>query len=57
MDLRRLRTLVAIADAPSFTAAGEAVGLSHSAVSLHVKEMEAEFGKLLESFTKGNSNA
>jgi DNA-binding transcriptional LysR family regulator len=44
MDLRRLRTLVAIADAPSFTAAGEAVGLSHSAVSLHVKELEAELG-------------
>jgi DNA-binding transcriptional LysR family regulator len=44
MDLHRLRTLIAIADAPSFTAAGEAVGLSHSAVSLHVKELEAEIG-------------
>lgn len=47
MDLRRLRTLVAIADAPSFTLAGEAVGLSHSAVSLHIKDMEAELGMLL----------
>ena len=44
MDLRRLRTLVAIADAPSFTAAGEHAGLSHSAVSLHVRDLEAELG-------------
>jgi DNA-binding transcriptional LysR family regulator len=47
MDLRRLRTMVAIAHHPSFTAAGAAIGLSHSAVSLHVKELEAELGVAL----------
>jgi len=47
MDLRRLRTMVAIAEAPSFTAAGAALGLSHGAVSLHVKELEAELGVAL----------
>lgn len=52
MDLRRLRTLVAIADMPSFTAAGEAVGLSHSAVSLHVKDIETELGMVLVDRTR-----
>jgi DNA-binding transcriptional LysR family regulator len=52
MDLRRLRTLIAIADAPSFTAAGEVIGLSHSAVSLHVKELEAELGLPLVDRTR-----
>ncbi len=47
MELRRLRTMVAIAEQPSFTAAGAALGLSHSAVSLHVKELEAELGAAL----------
>ena len=47
MNLRRLRTMVAIAEAPSFTAAGAALGLSHGAVSLHVKELEAELGVAL----------
>lgn len=44
MNLRQLRTLVAIAEQGSFTAAGNAVGLSHSAVSLHVKALEEELG-------------
>ena len=47
MNLRRLRTMVAIAEAPSFTAAGAALGLNHGAVSLHVKELEAELGVAL----------
>ena len=47
MDLRRLRTMVAIAEAPSFTAAGAALGLSHGAVSLHVRDLEAELGVAL----------
>ena len=44
MNLRQLRTLVAIDQHRTFTAAGRAVGLSHSAVSLHVKALEEELG-------------
>ena len=44
MNLRQLRTFVAIAENGTFSAAGEAVGLSHSAVSLHVKALEEELG-------------
>jgi len=44
MELRPLRTLVAIADNRSFAAAGEAVGLTQSAVSLQVKALEEELG-------------
>jgi DNA-binding transcriptional LysR family regulator len=44
MNLRQLRTLVAIAEQGSFTAAGNAVGLSHSAISLHVKALEEDLG-------------
>jgi DNA-binding transcriptional LysR family regulator len=47
MNLRQLRTLVAIAERGSFTAAGNAVGLSHSAVSLQVKALEDELGVAL----------
>ncbi|MCL5776307.1 LysR substrate-binding domain-containing protein [Limibaculum sp. FT325] len=47
MNLRQLRTLVAIAEQGSFTAAGEAMGLSHSAVSLQMKALEDELGVLL----------
>ncbi len=37
VELRHLRTLVAIADYGGFGAAGAAIGLTQSAVSLHVK--------------------
>jgi len=40
MDLRHLKTLIAIAEHRSFAAAAEAVGLTQSAVSLHVKALE-----------------
>lgn len=42
MNIRFLRTMVAISQYPSFFAAGEALGLSHSAVSVHVKALEDE---------------
>ncbi|MGF1525636.1 MAG: LysR substrate-binding domain-containing protein [Candidatus Competibacterales bacterium] len=47
MNLRHLKTLVAIAEHPTLSATGEAIGLSHSAVSLHVKALEDELGVAL----------
>lgn len=44
MNLRQLRSLIAIAERGSFTAAAEAMGLSHSAVSLQMKALESELG-------------
>jgi len=43
MSLRALRTLVAIAQHGSFARAAEAVHLTQSAVSLHVRSLEEEF--------------
>lgn len=43
MSLRALRTLVAIARHGSFARAAEAVHLTQSAVSLHVRSLEEEF--------------
>lgn len=43
MSLRALRTLVAIARHRTFARAGEAIGLTQSAVSLQVKSLEEEF--------------
>ncbi len=40
MDLRHLKTSIAIAEHGSFAAAADAVGLTQSAVSLHVKALE-----------------
>ncbi len=47
MQLRHLKTLVAIADFGGFAAAGEAIGLTQSAVSLHVKALEDRLGATL----------
>ncbi len=47
MELRHLRTLVAIADYGGFAVAGAAIGLTQSAVSLHVKALEEGLGALL----------
>lgn len=47
MSLRALRTLVAIAQHGSFARAAEAVHLTQSAVSLHVRGLEEEFNSPL----------
>jgi DNA-binding transcriptional LysR family regulator len=52
MELKSLRVLVAIADHSNFSAAGEAIGLTQSAVSLHIKSLEEEFGAALFDKTK-----
>ena len=44
MELRQLRTLVAIEDYGSFAAAADAVGLTQSAVSLQIRHLEEELG-------------
>jgi DNA-binding transcriptional LysR family regulator len=47
MNLSTLRTLRAILEHKNFTAAGQAVGCSPSAVSLQVKQLEEFFGRPL----------
>ena len=51
--LRQLRTFVAVAQHGSFSQAGQAIGLSQSAVSHSIKELEAEMGvRLLDRTTR-----
>ena len=47
MDLRRLEHFLAVADHQGFTAASRAVSVSQPALSLSVKELEAELGTVL----------
>lgn len=47
MDIRHLKTLLAIADNGGFAAAGAVIGLTQSAVSLHVKALEETLGVVL----------
>ena len=47
MDVKSLYTLLAIVDHRSFAAAGKAVGLSPSGVSLQMKGLEGELGQRL----------
>ncbi len=47
MDLRHLRSLLAIAELGSFAAAAQAVGRTPSAVSLHIQALEQELGTAL----------
>ncbi|MEM7423050.1 MAG: LysR family transcriptional regulator, partial [Pseudomonadota bacterium] len=47
LNPRHLTSLEAIARHGSFSAAGAAIGRSHSAISLHVKALEAELGTTL----------
>ena len=51
LDLDLLRCFVAIAEAGSFTRAGEQLGRTQSAVSLQIKRLEALTGQIL--FTRG----
>ena len=44
MELRQLKTLVAISDFGTFAAAADAIGLTQSAVSLQIKGLEQEIG-------------
>ena len=53
MDLRHLKTMIAIAEHGSFAAAGDAIGLTQSAVSLHVKALEDDLDtKLFDRTTR-----
>lgn len=47
MDLRHLASFVAIADSGSFAAAADRLGLTQSAISLHIKALEAATGQTL----------
>ncbi|MGB7803636.1 LysR family transcriptional regulator [Buttiauxella sp.] len=52
-SLRQLKVFIAVAHAGSFSRAGEQIGLSQSAVSHSVKELESEIGvKLLDRTTR-----
>ncbi|MGD9425495.1 LysR family transcriptional regulator [Pantoea sp. NSTU24] len=51
--LRQLRTFIAVAHYGGFSQAGQAIGLSQSAVSHSIKELEAEIGvRLLDRTTR-----
>jgi len=47
MNLQQLRSLVAIYENNSFSAAADKVSLSHSAISLQIRTLEEEFGQKL----------
>ena len=52
-SLRQLRVFVTVAQAKSFSRAGEMIGLSQSAVSHSVKELEQQTGvRLLDRTTR-----
>ena len=40
MNIRFLKTLIAVSENPTFAEAGRRIGLSHSGVSLHIKTLE-----------------
>ena len=47
MNLRQLRSVVAVLDNGSFAAAGDRVGLSHAAISVQMQQLETTLGAAL----------
>ena len=47
MNLRQLRSLVAVLDNGSFAAAGDRIGLSHAAISVQMQQLETTLGAAL----------
>lgn len=55
MDIRQLRYFLAIADAPSISAAALAVGVAQPSLSQHIQRMEEELGvKLIDRSPRGS---
>ncbi|MEM9140816.1 MAG: LysR family transcriptional regulator, partial [Pseudomonadota bacterium] len=52
INTRHLDSLLAIAEHGGFAAAGRAVGRSHSAISLHIKALEADLDTVLVDRTR-----
>ena len=55
MNLRQLRSLVAVLDSGSFAAAGDRIGLSHAAISVQMQQLETTLGAAL--FDRSNRPA
>ncbi|HBT02031.1 MAG TPA: LysR family transcriptional regulator [Citreicella sp.] len=54
VDIRQLRYFLAIADAPSISAAAQAIGVAQPSLSQHVQRMEEELGvKLVDRSPRG----
>lgn len=54
MDIRQLRYFIAIAEAPSISAAAQTIGVAQPSLSQHIQRMESDLSvKLLERSTRG----
>lgn len=55
MDIRHLRSIIAISEAPSLSAAAHMLGMAQPSLSQHVARMEAELGvRLLDRSPRGS---
>lgn len=55
MDIRQLRYFIAIAEAPSLSAAAQSLGVAQPSLSQHVARMEAELGlRLIDRSPRGS---